>query len=88
MFGIVQDPLWIYTSKDCLYSKANLSSFHFTAHQKMFIFFLSGSSFRIPLINYLFCIGDFICLRCFLCVWQQNDWPRWGQIKFLNNFKL
>lgn len=85
MFGIVQDPL-----QDLHIKRLSIqpSQFHFTAHQKIFIFFLSGSSSRIPLINYLFCIGDFICLHCFLCVLQQNDWPRWGQIKFLNNFKL
>lgn len=56
----------IDTSKARLYSKANSSGFHFTAHKKMFIFFLTGSSFRLPLINYLFCTSDIICLHLYL----------------------
>lgn len=51
------------TSKHYIYSKANSSSFHFTAHQKLFgfFFFLSGLSFSLPrvpaAISHLPCLG-------------------------------
>lgn len=79
MFGIAQDPLQRLHIQT-LQGKDNSSSFHFTAHQKLLIFFFIGFIFQSSasscghlssllfgddqLINYSFCIDDF-CLHLF-----------------------